>query len=390
MRALLTRGDRRTLAAAAAALVLLVAGTLLLTPAGGVKVRRPTSYSADSEGAKAAYLLLQEAGYRVERWERSLAELPASARATLILAEPLEAPGGAEVVRLRQFVSEGGRVIATGLFAGSFLPNASIAPRPWITTWDRAQAAGFSAATRTAREISLVPQAAWTGTGSGEVTPLYVSDGRVVVVRYPYGRGEVLWWASATPLTNAGLREPGNLEFLLACAGEPGGRVVWDEYIHGYRQSAAPPVWRSPLAWMALQVTLLAIAVLVTYSRRSGPILPQPGEPRLSPLEFAQTLGSLYERANASSVALDIGAARFRYRLARRLGTPVSAPVDDIERALRSRWGFEDSELGATLRRVERARAHGVGAAEALRLVRALWQYANALQLVRQPEAPRR
>jgi hypothetical protein len=49
--------------------------------------------------------------------------------------------------------------------------------------------------------------------GFSAAYPLYGDGDRTVVVKYPFGRGEVLWWASATPLTNAGLKEPGNLEF---------------------------------------------------------------------------------------------------------------------------------------------------------------------------------
>ena len=394
MPAPLARVDRQALIVAGAVLVLLVSGTLILAPARGVKTELPTTYSTASAGAKAAYLLLKESGYHVDRWERSLTELPAAAGTTLVRAEPTEAPVEAEARRLRQFIADGGRVIATGVFAGAFIPGAAVVPRPWMTTWERARALAFSRQTRAAPEISLVPGASWTVGPS--VTPLYGDGQHVLVVRYPYGRGEIIWWASPTPLTNAGLKEPGNMPFFLACLGPAGGqRVLWDEYFHGYRQSSTSSVGRSPLMWLALQLALLAVAIVATFSRRSGPIMAPAGDVRLSPLEFVHTLGGLYQRAKAGSIAVDICLARFRHRLARRLGTPVNAPVDALARALRDRWGFEDAGLPAVLHDIERARAGGeLSAKDALRLVRSLWGYSDTLHLFpvarRRPAAPDR
>jgi len=380
MPAPLARTDRQTLIVAGAVLVLLVAGTLIIAPAQRLKTRLPTTYSTASAGAKAAYLLLKESGYDVNRWERSLTDLPEPTATTLVLAEPVGTPVAAEVRRLRQFISDGGRVIATGMSADAFIPDAAVVPRPWIITWERARALAFSSQTRAAPEISLIAQASWTAGAS--VTPLYGDGQRVLVVRYPYGRGEVIWWASATPLTNAGLKEPGNLPFFLACLGPAGGqRVLWDEYFHGYRQSSTSSGRRSPLMWLALQLTLLAAAILMTFSRRSGPVVAPAGDLRLSPLEFVHTLGGLYQRAKAGSVAVDISRARFRHRLARRLGTPVNAPADEIARALRDRWGFEDRGFAAALGDVPTARTADLGARDALRVVRALWRYADTLRL---------
>ena len=131
------------------------------------------------------------------------------------------------------------------------------------------------------------------------------------VVKYLYGKGEVIWWASATPLTNAGLKESGNLDFFLACLGEGRPQVLWDEYIHGYSETQTGSVTHSPVLWIFLQLGLVSLAILATYSRRNGPIFPLVTQSRLSPLEFVQTLGGLYKHANASSVAVDISTSVF-------------------------------------------------------------------------------
>ena len=46
--------------------------------------------------------------------------------------------------------------------------------------------------------------------------------------------------ASATPLTNAGITQPGSLEFLLAAIGDKQTRVLFDEYVHGYHEMSSP------------------------------------------------------------------------------------------------------------------------------------------------------
>jgi len=381
MRLALDRADRRTFLAAAALLFAVTALTIMVAPSPSDRSEQPTTYSTDSKGAKAAWLLLQESGYRVERWRRELRYLPRE-RATLILAEPATLPSPRDADRLRRFVAEGGRVIITGRLAGAFLPDATVVPRPWISVWQKVRAAVPSAHARVAPEITLLARAEWVAPSSA--TPLYTDGPRIVVARYHHGLGEITWWASASPLTNAGLKEPGNVEFLLACVGGAGdGRVLFDEFFHGYGEGATGGVLQAAgFGWIALQASLLGIAVVLTFSRRSGPVFAPRSDARLSPIEFAQTLGSLYQRAGAASVALDICHQRFRYWLTRRLGVPGNTDIPGIERALRERWRFEDARFAGTLRACEAGReSPDLRTKEALGLVRALASCAARLRL---------
>jgi len=373
--------DRKLLWGAAAVFVLLIAGAVVFGGDAGQKSEIPTSYSTASGGAKAAYLLLRHEGYKVERWERPLDALPEATGKTLILAEPIEAPTGEERERLKSFLSEGGRIIATGMFAGTFLPeDRSVPDFVGGMAWQKASAVSPSEITRAAPEILLAPQARWESFSAAY--PLYADGDRTLVVKYPYGRGEVLWWAAATPLTNAGLKESGNLEFFLACLGGTKDQILWDEYIHGYRDTLGMSVAHSPVKWLVLQLALLALAVLATFSRRSGPICKPATEVRLSPLEFVQTLGGLYENAGTASVALDICYQRFRYWLTRRLGVANNISINDLEAAVRDRWAPKDDHFAAILRRCEAAKGdpylHGT---EALHLVRELDDYASRWKL---------
>src|SRR5579864_3512204 len=226
--------DRKLLLGSAVVFILLITGAVIFGGDAGQRQEAPSSYSTASGGAKAAYLLMLRSGYNVQRWERPLNELPKTA--TVILADPLEAPTREERDSLKSFLSDGGRIIATGMFSGTFLPENDSVPDMLLgMTSKKAAAVSPSAITRAAPEITIAPQARWPSYSAAY--SLYGDGDEIVVVKYPYGRGEVLWWAAATPLTNEGLKEPGNLEFLLACLGDTKSPVLFDEYIHGDRKS---------------------------------------------------------------------------------------------------------------------------------------------------------
>jgi uncharacterized protein DUF4350 len=373
--------DRKLLIGAACIFVLLIAGAAVFGGEGATSVNIPSSYSAASGGAKAAYLVLSQAGYKVARWEKPLDDLPHSGKNTLILAEPYEAPTREEREKLKAFIFAGGHVIATGMFAGTFLPENDSLPDPFGgSTSVKSSAISPSEITRAAPEIVLAPQAHWRSFSAAY--PLYADGDSTRVVKYSYGRGQVLWWASATPLTNAGLKEKGNLEFLLACVGSAKGQILWDEYIHGYRETLASSIAHSPAKWLALQLTLLALAVVATFSRRSGPVCKPASVVRLSPIEFVQTLGGLYEHAGTASVAVDICYQRFRYWLTRRLGVASNISVDDLQSAVRDRWALADDRFVTILRRCESAKNDPfLQGPVALDLVQELDEYAVRLKL---------
>ena len=376
----LTAGDRRLFLAAGAVFTVLVLVSALVAGGTGNTIEVPSTYSAGSTGAKAAYLLLGESSYPVTRWEEPARDLPQGAAVTLILADPENAPTADERAAVLRFLEQGGTVIATGVSGSLFLPERRVVADAIAgLTWQRALAQSPTSITRAAPAITLAPMAYWDA--DAFAIPLYGTADRRRVVEYPYGAGRVIWWASATPLTNAGLREEGNVEFLLACLGASDRRILWDEYFHGHRRESAASVIAWPLAGIGVQLAVFAAAVLLTHSRRSGPLVPSFVERRLSPLEFVRTLGSLYQRAGAASVTVEITYQRFTFALTRRLGLPGQTSADDLERAVRDRFKVDDT-FGEVLRTCEAARNDpDLPAREALRLNQALHDYAAALSL---------
>lgn len=380
----LSASDRRLFLGAGVMLAILIGVSALLTEGAGNIIELPSSYSVASGGAKAAFRLLGDSGYRVERWEQPLTELPAGAGTTLILAEPESAPTTDERAAVLRFIEQGGAVVATGISGSVFLPERHVASDPVAgLTWQRLPAKAPSPITRAAPEITLAPRAYWES--DVFAITLYGSGDRDRVIEYPYRGGRVMWWAAATPLTNAGLSEPGNLEFLFESLGGSDRRILWDESFHGYRRSSSTPIGWWPLVALAAQASVFAAAVFLTHSRRSGPLVPSVAERRLSPLEFVRTLGSLYQRAGAASVAVDAAYQRFTFALGRRLGLASHASPEELERAVRERWKV-DADFGDVLRACERARTDpDLRSDEALKLTRSLNDYAAALSLFGAP-----
>jgi hypothetical protein len=378
----LTRGDRKILSIAGGILLVMIVATVFLARGRGSERDVPSTYSTASGGARAAYLLLKESGYRSETWEQPLHELPEGQGKVLVIADPERFPSKEDRQRVEMFLQTGGRLIVAGPSSAYGLPlNESSPESAPGSIWKHYSSLSPSPITGAAPEITLVPRAYWKpGTGA---VGLYGEPDKPVVIEYKFGKGDVLWLADDTPLTNAGLKEAGNLEFLLAALGNRGeNEILWDEYVHGYELASPVHTSTRVIAWVGLQFAVLTAAILLSYSRRSGPIwLPQT-ESRLSPLEFVRTLGSLYEQANAGGVAVDIYYQRFRFLLTRRLGLSLNAPAEDLARAVRDRFGFAENTFADTLRECDGCRYDpDIPPATCLHLVQTLFDYAQRLKL---------
>jgi hypothetical protein len=380
MPAKMSPGDRKVLLIAGSVFLILVVLGFFLAPSNS-DVHDASSYSAASEGAKAAYLLLQESGYRVERWQRPVSDLKADGRTLLVIADPATLPDAKEKKAVEDFISAGGRVITNGIIGASFLPEdfSEVNPVP-SKPWSEFPAITPSAITRASPKITLATNSFWR---SGAGIPMYGSDEGTVITQLPYGKGEAIWLASATPFTNAGLKEPGNLEFTIAAIGDKQQtRILFDEYVHGYGEHNAPEKSHPLMTALLLQSIVLAAAALFTFSRRSGPLRPMAPELRSSPLEFVETLGSLYEQAHASSVSVDVYYQRFQFWITRRLGLSKDASGEEIDRAVRERWRLNDDNFLQTLRDAAAARYHpDFPQNQALKIVQSLHSYAVKLKL---------
>ena len=124
--------DLRLLIGAGVVMLLLLGLTYAVSPPPAQQsLGYPSSYSGDWAGAKAAFLLLQNLGYSVERWEQSPEDLPIDSKGmVLVLAEPFQGATAVERSAVRRFVSGGGRVVAMGASAAKIVPDAGATEVP--------------------------------------------------------------------------------------------------------------------------------------------------------------------------------------------------------------------------------------------------------------------
>jgi hypothetical protein len=383
--------DRKLVYFSAAAFIVLATALAFFAPPSREQASPiPSIYSVDSNGAHAAYLLLKQLRYPVRVWERPPNELPEDpGGSVLVLADPIQPPVEKDRAALLNFVKAGGRILFTGSMLTSFFPDAHSSEEALESPWQTYDADFPSNFTAGAPKISLQPEAEWTTIEPSQM-PLYGPADSAVVVSWRLGRGEILWWAGATPLTNAGITHDGNLNLFLNAVGSQNGNaseqptIYWDEYFHGQRDSLWAYVEKTPVAWGLLQVAILGFAVLFTFSRRSGPIAMPATVSRLWPLEFVDTIGGLYERARAEPAMVGAVYQRFRSLLTRQLRLPLTTTDAALAEAVRVRLGLKDDELGETLRRAAAAsRAAKVPPGDALEIIRRLESLEGQLILKR-------
>ena len=161
----------------------------------------PDSNLAGQHGAKAAFTLLEQSGYRVQRWEQPLGELAAQAgpSTVLILAEPYSNEA-ADRSAIAQILKKGGRVLATGLSGGMLLPGTEVTFSHDISfAACEAQPDGLSPlAGPNPGPIWIIPNSGWKEQRP-EMQSAYACAGQPVVVQYPVGQGTAIWWARLHP-----------------------------------------------------------------------------------------------------------------------------------------------------------------------------------------------
>jgi hypothetical protein len=378
--------DRKLLIGGSILFVAMLAASVALSPPDDQTTSSiPSTYSTQSAGAEAAYLLLSRLHYPVRRWQDAPTELPPSDESNilLILAEPEQMPSKSERDAVLNFVSEGGHVLFTGSKLASFFPDANIS---WLSPdpkWASFSPNLPSRLASNASHITIQPQGYWGDLTEAQLA-LYGDADSKAVVSWSYGDGEILWWTGSTPLTNAGITQDDNLAFFLNSvsnwSNDRSYTIYWDEYFHGQRNSLWSYAGKPSITWGLVQIGLVAFVVLFTFGRRSGPIYRQQVVSRLSPLEYVDTLGGLYERAGAAPAAVSVSYQRLRYVLARQLGLPSDVPDNDLARLAAERLGWKDFQSKNVLGRADQAsRALKIKTPEALGLVQELESYAERL-----------
>jgi hypothetical protein len=373
--------DRKLLLIVGGAILAVIVAVSIFAPARADEDQRPTTTNTGARGAEAAYLMLQRLGRTATQWNRPLDELndgmddAQAARTTLVLAAPEYDPTELQGLRteLERFLKRGGRVLATGPTGAELMPEGKVKgpgmmqPKICQTTPE-----GPGVLAR-AGSVEMAEGAQWESDAAKFEVEQRCGD-EAVVVRYAVGKGEAVWWSSAWPLENDELKNDADLRLLLASVGE-GRDVVFDESLHG----AAKTLWDEakglPLKWLEVQCALLFGLMVFSFSRRRGPLRMPVTLPRSSPVEFAHSMGDLYEKAGATSVATEASKRRLLRVLSREAGVSqqsLQEGPEAIAEALHARLGGDWSQLREHLVRCKEMEHGKISAGSALALVKAL------------------
>jgi hypothetical protein len=356
----------------------------LMPKANDNKNPLPSTYLSGQHGARAAYEMLLSTGYPVERWERPLSELAANAGpgTVVIFAEPLTRES-ADVIAVRTILEHGGRVLATGYLGGRLLPGEAASFPEELTDFAacKLDPEGLDPLSGTG-EIWMKPSATWT-LGNPAYRVQYSCDTHPAVVEYDWQKGHVVWWAASTPLENGSITRAKNLDLLLNSLGErEGHHFYWDESLHGDIRSVWSYAGGPALTMLWFGMPVLGLLVILSFSRRSGPVRDLPPPARATPIEFLEALGSLYRKAGAAATVLAIAWERFRrqtMKLCGQRGSQINAT--DLAAVIRRRFPQADPELEADLTACEQATwGETVEPRQALKLIQTLHRHREILK----------
>lgn len=375
--------DRKIVLWMGSIILLLIVAVSVLAPAGADEDLQPTTYNTGPRGAKAAFLTLQAIGRSTSRLEGSIRQLGGvdASRTTLVLAAPLYSAPDYDAIAnaVKQFLERGGHVLTTGPTGALLLPDGKAGP-PTVFLGDACHTNPADGPLAAAGRVPILDRSAWDGKKNVEIAHRCGED--AVVVRMHVGRGEAVWWSSASPLTNAQLKNDADLRLLLLSVGD-GRAVLWDESLHDAPRGLWSAARGLPLRWLIAQIALVAVLLVLSFSRRNGPLRAPVALPRSSPVEFATSMGDLYEKARATTAATDAARRRLLRTIVRDAGVPQATLAEGsqaIVSALQERLGGDWQIVGENLEKANGAAAESPTQREALAISRALSEDAERIR----------
>jgi hypothetical protein len=327
---------------AAAFLLLVVLAMVIGPPAnpGG----KGTSYDASPAGFRAAYLVLEELHYPVDRSRQ------AAGGSVRWVLEPTDTKEK-DVLSLDGWVRRGGVVllaVTDDKYAQHLGLNLTVQTKPRIPSIEPAAGSDVdSLDTGNARvDVAGPTSRAWDG--------VRVNNEPLVTI-VPHDRGEI--WVLRRPevFRNQNLRHPGNA--VLACRlaeamlrRQP-GELVFDEFSHGLRArpGVAALLFRPPMLFVTLQALAPAALVLWYFAPRFGPVRPVSPPSRRSKEEYLDAMATLLRRKGDTVDAFRTVQRDLRRRVESDLGMPAGTPVEQTVREAARRRAVDPDRLYSLL-----------------------------------------
>lgn len=322
----MSRGWRIALSIVALLVVANLALRFLGTLTGGTPGGpRSSSYATSPHGAAAYAELLGRAGHPVDQVRALPHEKQPSLGATVFLLDPPNV-GKEDLRALRQYVRDGGRLVASGLSRKEMRELVARPPEP-------------APGSRFVHEDGLTIET--------DGLTRWRQENLVAVRRI--GGGTVVFLADSSPLQNRLLGSADNAAFGLAFALPRARPVEFLESYHGYGTrtglSALPLNWQLLLGGLGLA----GLVYMVARGRRFGP--PEEEGRSLAPprRQYVDSLAAAIARSRNRDAAAAPVRTEARDAILRRAALPPDAD-DDAVRIAAGRLGLTDDDTETLLR----------------------------------------
>jgi hypothetical protein len=326
-----------------------------------------SSYKGTRYGTLAYYMLLQEMGFSVSRFEAPFTELESSGVDTLFVVTPRaeHQPTEDEMIALGEWVADGGTLVVIDREILVEFADPSLAIRTRPLSGESVSPRGPSVYTRGVKEIRVTPFASAVTLTPNTGTEHFAATRGPLVVDTPYGEGHITFVSESHMIENEGIAEADNvvLAMNLARGLDNTKAIAFDEYHHGYGSISGDGgglreyIAGTPVPWILAQLALVAIAVSLTVGARFARAVPVALERRTSALEFVTSMATVQRLAQASDLAIENIYGPFRMRLSRFANLPPKTPIDTLATTAARKARINSEPVLAVLRRCDEIQA---------------------------------
>lgn len=341
---------------------------------------RATTHSSAPEGVLALLRWTQAIGYDARRLEYTAFALDADTAALFIInpSLPINRTAAGEVLA---WVANGGTLILiddqSRIFGGgnAILTALDLEVVPHAgepATIERATVLQPVLTTPPVQEVVVQTDRILTFERSDVARLLGTADS-TVLVGIKHGAGYIYVTSASFPFTNQGLRAAQNAALVLNLLRSvpAGGRILFDEYHHGF---FTPPSLRSVIlgnawGWALIYTLALLAAYIILTGRRFGRPIPLREEvARRSSAEYVESMADLFQRGGQQSFML----RHYYQSIKRRLARPYSInPRLDDPAFVAELARHRDIDADALLALLARLQQPHIQAAELVQLVAA-------------------
>lgn len=300
---------------------------------------RRTTYSADAGGYKALYLWLKDMGLPVKRWEKSFNDLPQDA-SVLLIAQPELTLGTGEMKALKNWVTDGGSLVLAiqppNILLDPYGLTPSVSEQPELKDVKEHKGLLFFQPGPYTQGVRALKCKSFMGFHSDRPEIIFHARDKEagIVAVLSEGKGHVIAVSDPEIFSNISLKEAGHsrLALNLLLAHQEGGRILVDEYHHGYGRATSVFVHlgRSHAMGPLVQGLIILIVLWAALGRRFG--LPHPivEKQRRSSMQYVQAMAQLFRRTGARIHALDA--------ILRWIGDEAKRTLVDKDQALQEKF----------------------------------------------------